>query len=152
MGDARGVTMDQVLSILTGVPRWTLTLDMLGRPVLSNAVAKLPGVAQAAKRRPWRDATVVLARAERIPALPAIHVTAQARYRTRRSPSDTDAAAPTVKGVIDGLVVAGVVPDDGPPFVRSVTYLMPLVGTGLPDALIVHVTAAADRDEEAGDR
>lgn len=142
MSDARGVTMDQILTTLTGVPRWTLTLDMLGRPVLSNAVAKLPGVAQAAKRRPWRDATVVLARAERIPALPAIDLTAQARYRTRRSPSDTDACAPTVKGVLDGLVLAGIVPDDSPRHVASVTYLAPVTGTGLPDALIVTITEA----------
>lgn len=123
---------------------WTLTITELGRPLLANAVAKMHPVQASRERGQWRDAAAILARAERIPALPCIAVTAQARYRTRRSPSDCDASSPSVKGVIDGLVLAGVIVDDCPPFVASVTYLSPDVGTGLPDALIVTVAAVPE--------
>lgn len=124
---------------------WSFTIDQLGRPLLSNKAAKMHPIAQSNARVPWRDATIVLARQQRIPrGLGSIDVVAQARYRTRRSPSDCDATAPTVKGVIDGLVRAGVIVDDKAPFVASVTYLSPLVGTGLPDGLIVTVIDRAD--------
>jgi hypothetical protein len=118
---------------------WRLEVDCLGRPLTANAMHKKHPVQVTALRGEWRDAATVLARAARIPALGRVAVTAQARYRTRRSPSDTDACSPSVKGVIDGLVAAGVVRDDKPPFVASVTYLAPVVGSGLADALIVWV-------------
>ncbi len=119
---------------------WTFTIDQLGRPLLSNKARKMHQIAETNVRIQWRDATILLAYQKRIPkGLGSIDVVAQARYRTRRSPSDCDATAPTVKGVIDGLVKAGVIVDDKAPFVASVCYLAPLVGTGLPDGLIVTV-------------
>jgi hypothetical protein len=122
---------------------WSFTIDQLGRPLLSNKAAKMHPIAQSNARVPWRDAATTLAYQQRIPkGLGSIDVVAQARYRTRRSPSDCDATSPTVKGVIDGLVRAGVIVDDKAPFVASVKYLSPQIGTGLPDALIVWVTEA----------
>lgn len=122
--------------------QWTLTIDTQGRPLLANAAKKMHPIAESKARAAWRDTACVLARAGRIPPMPCIAVTAQARYKTRRSPSDCDATSPTVKGVIDGLVLARVIPDDCPPFVAWVKYLAPQVGTGLPDALVVTVEAA----------
>jgi hypothetical protein len=123
---------------------WSFTIDFLGRPLVANKAKKMHPIAESKTRAEWRDAAATLARAERIPkGLGAIRVTAQARYRTRRSPSDCDACAPSVKGVIDGLVVAGVIADDKPPFVQQVSYMACEVGTGLPDALIVTVEEAA---------
>lgn len=121
---------------------WLLVVDSCGRPLLSNAVAKLNGFAATRERAPWKDAATVLARQQRIPRLARISVTAQARYRTRRSPSDCDAPSPALKGVLDGLVVAGVIKGDCPPFVAWVKYLSPQLGTGLPDALVVLVEEA----------
>lgn len=125
------------------VTGWTLTVDCCGRPMTANAADKMHPVAKAKARAVWRDATTILARAQRIPRMERIAVTVQARYRTRRSPSDTDACAPSAKGCIDGLVVAQVIPDDTHEHVSSVTYLAPLLGTGLPDALILVVEGAA---------
>jgi hypothetical protein len=122
---------------------WTLVLDMLGRPLTANGQHKRHPVAATRDRQPWRDCALNLALAQRIPRLERIAVTVQARYCTRRSPADIDASAPSVKGVLDGLVLAGVIPDDCPPFVASLTYLDPLLGTGLRDALIVTVEAAS---------
>lgn len=124
---------------------WTLVIDSLGRPLLANAAKKLHPVAETKARGRWRDTAMLLAIQARIPKrLPQIDVTVQARYGSRRSPSDCDATAPSVKGVIDGLVRAGVIADDCPPYVASVTYRAPLVGTGLRDALIVTVTAGEE--------
>jgi hypothetical protein len=121
---------------------WTLVIDTLGRPLLTNRVHRMHPQAAGKIRREWRDHATVLARAQRIPHLTAVAVTVQARYRTRTG-SDCDAPAPAVKGVIDGLVLAGVIPDDGPAWVHRVTYLACEVGTGLPDALIVTVEEVA---------
>ena len=77
------------------VTGWTLTVDCCGRPMTANAADKMHPVAKAKARAVWRDATTILARAQRIPRMERIAVTVQARYRTRRSPSDTDACAPS---------------------------------------------------------
>ena len=50
---------------------------------------------------------------------------------------DTGACIGAVKAAIDGLVDAGVLPDDGPRYVRSLTFLAPVV-TGV-DALVLCV-------------
>lgn len=121
---------------------WRLEITHLGRPLTANGMHKKHPIEVTRLRGEWRDAATVLCRAQRVPALSKIDVRAQARYRTRRSPSDTDACAPSVKGVIDGLVKAGVLEDDKPPFVRSVQYIAPQVGTGLPDALLVWIEEA----------
>ena len=121
--------------------RYELVIDTLGRPLLQNRVHRMHHMEAGRLRREWRDHAAVLARAARIPRLPAVAVTVQARYKTRTG-SDVDAIAPAVKGVIDGLVLAAVIPDDGPAFVHRVTYLACVVGTGLPDALLVTVEAA----------
>jgi hypothetical protein len=126
----------------TDPDRWLMTLDQLGRPLTANGQHKRHPMAATKDRAQWRDATIWLARQQRIPTLERIKVTAQARYRTRQSPSDTDACAPTVKGCIDGLVIAGVIRDDSHEYVTEVRYLAPLIGTRLPDALLLTVEAA----------
>ena len=119
---------------------WRLEIDMLGRPLLANAANKMHFQDRDRIRADWRDATTTLARAQRIPRCAAIDIKVQARYRTRRTPGDIDSPAPTVKGVIDGLVNAGIIRDDKPPYIRSLLYVTPQIGTGLPDALIVWIT------------
>lgn len=69
--------------------------------------------ARARLNRGWRHAAHMLARSEGIPPLPRIHValTMQPKDRRRRDP---DNLVPGVlKPCIDGLVDAGIVPDDG---------------------------------------
>lgn len=65
--------------------------------------------------------------------------TARAEYPTSRSLPDADATAPSVKGVIDGLVDAGIIDDDGPTHLHAVTYEAPRVVTGCTPAVVVQI-------------
>jgi hypothetical protein len=49
---------------------------------------------------------------------------------------DVAACNPAVKAAIDGLVDAGIVPDDSPAYLRSVEFLAPMKGR---DALTLYV-------------
>ncbi len=121
---------------------WRLEISEVGRPLLNNAVHRMnPHVAKK-RRQEWADAAFWHAKAQGIPHLSHVDVKVQARYKTRSSPSDTDAPAPAVKGVLDGLKTAGVLTDDSAMFVRSVTYISCRSGTGLPDCLVVWVVAS----------
>ena len=70
----------------------------------------------------WRQAAADAA--EPIAALHVfarpVHITLTA-YRTGRA-LDADGIAPSAKAAIDGLVDAGLLPDDSPKFVHAVTY------------------------------
>jgi hypothetical protein len=125
-----------------GASEWTLEIDQLGRPILSNAAHKMHWQQAGKLRREWRDVAATLARAWRIGAQEAIGLTVWPRYPTRMVP-DVDAPSPSVKGVLDGLVLAGVIPDDKPPYVASVLYLPAVVAPGEPPALIVRVAVAS---------
>lgn len=60
----------------------------------------------------WRDAAKVLAHQARIPALDRVTITATVHRPDRRRNADAHNRYPTVKAVVDGLVDAGVLPDD----------------------------------------
>ena len=122
-----------------------LVVDVLGRPLTANQVRRIRNRHQlAALVRAWHDAGTVLARANRIPRLGGVHVWAWGRYPDRRSLPDADAVAPAVKAVVDGIVAAGVLPDDKPPHVQAVTYCAPVVAPGLPPALVVRLVPVPD--------
>lgn len=96
---------------------------------------------KATRTRNVRHMAAVLARARRIPRYEVVHVTAYVQYPTGGR-ADPGNASPTVKAAIDGLVDAGVVPDDdhthviGPDYRREVgksargTHGLRLVLTG----------------------
>lgn len=82
--------------------------------------------AQKAQRiRAVRHMTMVIARARHIPTFEVVHIAAWIQYPTgcRADPGN---ASPTVKACIDGLVDAGVIPDDdhkhviGPDYRREI--------------------------------
>lgn len=116
---------------------WTLVVDCCGRPVLSNN--RLHHYVKAQQIKPWREAGCVLARKAQVPRLRSVHIDVWGRYPNRKTP-DVDAVAPTLKAVLDGIVDAGVIPDDKPPFVESITFWAPKVEAGKPPALIVRLT------------
>lgn len=118
---------------------WTIVVDHLGRPTTTNAAHRMHHHQVSADRKRWREAGWALAREAGVPSCDAIALTVRGRYPDRRSLPDTDALAPAVKGVLDGLVDAGVIPDDGPDFVRCISYRPPLVAAGEPPALIVTI-------------
>lgn len=119
----------------------TLVVDCCGRPFTANATNRLHHRQVAKLRAEWRDATTILARAAQLPPMGRATATFQARYRTGRL-SDADAIAPTAKACLDGLVRAGVLPDDTAAEVASVTYLAPYTDRSLPDALLVWIEAS----------
>lgn len=77
---------------------------------------------KAKRTRALRDLAHVTAKAERIGTLGSTHVAAFIGY-TRNGKADPANAAPTVKALIDGLVDAGVWPDDDHTHVIGPTYL-----------------------------
>lgn len=76
-----------------------------------------------------------------MPAMVAVAVIAQPELRNRAAMPDTGACIGAAKAAIDGLVDAGVLAEDGPAVVRSLTFLAPVV-TGV-DALELEVTELA---------
>ncbi len=130
---------------MTAAGSYRLTVDALGRPLTANRVRRIVNRHQlAALTCAWHDAGTVLARANRIPRLDGVHVYAWGRYPDGRSLPDADAVAPAVKAVVDGIVAAGVLPDDKPPHVQAVTYCAPVVAPGLPPALVVRLVPVSD--------
>lgn len=124
--------------------QYKLIIDMVGRPVLSNA--RMHHQAKAKAVKPWRQAGCVLARAQHIPPLGRVSIACWGRYPTRVMP-DVDGVAPTLKAVLDGIVDAGVLPDDQPPFVQAVTFYAPVCEKGCLPGLVVVLTAL-DADVE----
>ncbi|MGH9045868.1 MAG: hypothetical protein ACRDVW_00970 [Acidimicrobiales bacterium] len=94
---------------------------------------------RAALVREWRQAFAILAREAQMPALERIAVTALPIRANRRSRPDVAACYPAVKAAIDGLVDAGVVPDDDPDHVAEIRFSAPAMGSH--DALVLVVEA-----------
>lgn len=125
-----------------GVDRsWILTYQ--ARPWLLNAerAGGNRGVGghygRAAKAAEWRQAYAGLCLEEKVPALQWLHVEALQTCRDRRMP-DIGACFPAVKAAIDGIVDAGVVPDDDSRYLRQLTFTAPAC-TGT-DALVLRVS------------
>ena len=92
----------------------------------------------------WR--TALLAVEQKIPALHAVTVTVVHETATRRI-VDTVACAPAAKAAIDGLVDAGLWPDDGPSFVTDVTFRPPrCTGRDALTLILMEVDAAITPD------
>lgn len=91
---------------------------------------------RAALVKEWRTTFAWLAKEARVPPLQWLTAEVQQICRTRKVP-DTGSCFPAVKAAIDGLVDAGVLADDGPQFVRALTFLAPI--TEGVDALVLRV-------------
>ena len=106
--------------------RWTL--EDYERPWTANAERTWHFQKRARVVREARERFVWLARSERIPPLQRISVAAVPLVKNRRSMPDVGACFPAVKAAVDGLVDAGVIPDDSPQHVHSISFYAPLVG------------------------
>lgn len=102
---------------------YSVTIKSLGRPPTLNRCLGMGKRWLGVKQR-WREAGRVAARVAH-PHLfldAGVDIEAQVHCADGRR-QDVGACAPAVKAVIDGLVDAGWIADDGPKWVRSVTYL-----------------------------
>lgn len=107
-----------------GLRGWTMEHHG-GRPLTTNKVATLHRQAWATITRTERHTWQVLAMKAGIPTLERATITVTPLHRDRRSPQDVGACAPAAKAIIDGLVDARVLPDDGPEHLVSLTFLPP---------------------------
>jgi len=112
------------------------------RPVTTNAERSGNRWQRAASTKQWREAFTWIARRERVPKMRWINVTAQP-YQKRGRLQDTAACNPSVKAAIDGLVDAGIVPDDTGDFVRQITFLPCMRGE---DKLVLIITGERGDD------
>lgn len=84
----------------------------------------------------WRDAFCEITQNCNVPPLSAISLRVQPYLRDNRV-QDLGACFPAYKAALDGIVDAGVVPDDTPEYVKFVIFYAPIVGEG--DGLTVTV-------------
>jgi Holliday junction resolvase RusA-like endonuclease len=104
------------------------------KPLSLNEERRLHWRDRTARTAPWRDLTILMARQSRLAravlAVPAtVTVVIPVSDHRRRDPSNY---YPVVKAVIDGLVAAGVWPDDDPRYLRVTEPVL----THDPDASI----------------
>ncbi|THV25981.1 hypothetical protein [Glycomyces paridis] len=71
--------------------------------------------------REWREAAAWTARAAKVPGLQRASITAVVRRADRRTDTDAQNRYPTIKAAVDGLVDAGVLPDDKDQFLLALT-------------------------------
>ena len=83
---------------------------------------------RARKTKEWRDAFAWLALQQKIPLLSHCEIVAEPWLKDRRGMQDTGACNPAVKAAIDGLIDAGVLIDDTPDIVRTITFHAPQIG------------------------
>ena len=99
---------------------WILTYPK--KPLTTNAERKGNRWGRAEHVKEWREAFAWIARKHRVPRMRWISVIVQPAQKRGRL-QDTAACNPSVKAAIDGLVDAGVIPDDSGEFVRDITFL-----------------------------
>lgn len=99
-------------------------LEFNQRPWTTNAERAGNRWERAKLTKEWREGFAWLAKFEKVPEMRWISVTVQPYQKGGRL-QDVGACNPAVKAAIDGLVDAGVLPDDSPEFVKSLIFLPP---------------------------
>lgn len=118
---------------------WLLIVPQ--RPTLTNQAHNWHYRKVSADRKKWRAMGHALAELANVPACGSIEVTCWGAYPGGRLP-DPDACAPSLKGVLDGIVDAGVIPDDTGEYVKAITYLPAVKEKGIDAALHVLIEDA----------
>ena len=98
---------------------WELFYDK--RPWTTNKERNLHHHQRAKLVKEWRTAFKELALEAGIPALPKINVSVTPILPDRRV-QDTAACNPAAKAAIDGIVDAGVIPDDTPEYLAWIKF------------------------------
>lgn len=110
-------------------------LEFNQRPWTTNKERSQNRFRRSEMTKMWRDAFHVLAKAQRIPPMKWITVTVYLHQKTGRM-QDVGGCQSSAKAAIDGLVDAGVLPDDSAEYVRSLTFLPPMKGK---DSLVLTI-------------
>lgn len=105
---------------------YTFDITHLGRAHLANAERNVHHHQSAKIRKAWREAGIQGCRMAKVPkGLDRIGIMFQPIYPKGPLP-DPDAIHPTAKGIIDGIVDHGVVPDDNGTHVAYICFLAPI--------------------------
>ena len=107
--------------------QWSLSHNE--RPITANKHRNLHYTERGRYNKSWRYAFWALATDAKVPACQVIEITVH-QAQAKGTLPDTMASAPTVKAAIDGLVDAGVIPDDTGKHLAAVTFLPPVKGNG----------------------
>lgn len=122
-------------------PDFTLRIPRCADWINANNRRRMHWSVDRALTHTWRYAASVYARNEHLPALGPSRVVAElwvnGRRRARIDPANY---SPTAKAVVDGLVDAGIWPDDNAGWVVGPDMrLGPPVKPPQPEALVVHI-------------
>lgn len=82
---------------------------------------------RAAEVRECRETAAWAAKIERVPPLAWVEVSCCPVVPNGRHRQDVGGCLPTAKACVDGLVDAGVLPDDGPEYVRRLCFVAPVI-------------------------
>lgn len=114
---------------------WSVALPA-GLPLL-NANRRQHHMAKARLTRAIRDVAHMLARSDRVPALERAHIVCEYRPPDRRR-RDVHNLFPSAKAAVDGLVDAGVLPDDSDEYLTGPDMRL---GEVVKDGqLVLHIT------------
>ena len=111
-----------------------------GRPPTENTVSRIKNPYQRAETvKLWREAAWVLWRRQaNFKPGDQIGAVCYPTYKDKRSPQDVAACLPAFKAALDGAVDAGLLDDDKPEIVTTVTFKAGIV-TG-EDGLVVELS------------
>ncbi|MGI9459100.1 MAG: hypothetical protein ACR2NF_03800 [Pirellulales bacterium] len=105
------------------------TIELHGsRPWTANAERRWHHMERARHVKDMRESFGWMAKAQQLPQIPAVKIYATPLAKNKRNMMDVGACFPAVKAAIDGLVDVGVLFDDDPRFVRSLTFFPTEVG------------------------
>jgi hypothetical protein len=99
-------------------------LELAQRPWTTNGERAGNRWQRAELVKTWRSAFHILAKSEQMPEMEWISVTVEPHQKGGRL-QDVGACNPAVKAAIDGIVDAGVLPDDSPKYMKSLIFLTP---------------------------
>jgi crossover junction endodeoxyribonuclease RusA len=105
---------------------------------------------RAALTREWRDAFSMRALQQKIPALETVTVEVIPLCRDRRR-SDVGNVYPAAKAAIDGLVDAGVIPDDSDTYLQGLTFRPSLILGHAGLRLVITGTPCSREEAKARD-
>jgi crossover junction endodeoxyribonuclease RusA len=103
--------------------RWTLEDDE--RPWTMNSERSWHWSKRAMRTKSTREKFYWLSKIEQVPKLEYISVDVVPLYKTKGPHADTGAHFPTAKAAIDGIVDAGVIPDDSGKHIQKITFWSP---------------------------
>jgi hypothetical protein len=99
-------------------------LELAQRPWTTNGERAGNRWQRAELVKTWRSAFLILAKSEKMPEMEWISVIVEPHQKGGRL-QDVGACNPAVKAAIDGIVDAGVLPDDSPKYMKSLIFLAP---------------------------